>query len=211
MRTSWDSAGGGQRLLDGGWGLTPGQARAGRLRRRAAAAAAVAAAALALTAAAGCGGPRAATWKASMRAAVEPAGGAARRVVVDVVLTPSEAILDERAVVYGPPGLRAAGVGMPAGTNSLLPGPSAQPPAGWVLLAQGGAGGRTDPSHPLRLHNEFSLPASARQDSRALRGMLAQSRIVLVWGDRAMGAAMMQWFYNGGRSPQPPVRSSFSS
>ncbi len=128
-----------------------------------------------------------------------------------MVLTPGAAIADERAVVYGPPALNRLGVGMPAGTASLLPGKSAQPPAGWVLLTQGGAGGRTDPSHPLRLSNEFALTSASGQDPQALRRMLAQSRIVLVWGDPAVGAVMLQWFLNGGRSPQPAVRSSFNS
>jgi len=174
--------------------------------------------ALAMGVAVGCGAAQPAqpaqpaTWRAAVQTSVvKTTTGQGQRVILDVVLTPSATIADERAVVYGPPGLRLAGVGLPAGTASLLPGASAQPPTGWVILTQGGAGGRTDPSHPLHLHNEFDLTGTAGQDQRSLQGMLSQVRIALVWGDHAVNSVMLQWFYNGGRSPQPPKRSSFSS
>jgi hypothetical protein len=182
--------------------------------RRAAsrACAAGAAGAVMMLAAAACGGPRAATWRASVQSNFQPAtSGQGVHVVVDAVLTPSAAIPDERAVLYGPPGLAQAGIGAPPGAATLLPGPSAQPPTGWVVLAQGGAGGRTDPGHPLKLHNEFDISGQAGKDPAALRGMLSQSRLVLVWGDKAVGTEMMQWFYNAGKSPQPAVKGSFTS
>lgn len=152
---------------------------------------------------------KSAIWKVISRVRVEPAGTDAR-VVVDVTLTPSAAIPDERAVAFGPPGLRRFRVGMPAGTAALLSSQKAQPPSkDWVLLAQGAAGGLTDPTHPLRLHNQFTVPSLDSTARTSVERLLGQSRIVLVWGDRKAQAIVLQWFYEGGKRPQPPVAGSF--